>query len=696
MKMKEKLNVPKGIRYISQWQDFRLPNYPHIMDKQIPGCGFTEYGLTNDQDVVLCSPRKILLENKRDQHTEDVYYLVNDFYSEEPSPDKDLNVRLDLSISKVDKENSDSLRKRVLDPTRDKFYEKKRNELSDYIESRRYNKKPIKILVTYDSFHIVKSVLQHRNLLDTTQIIVDEFQSIFTDSRFKSDTELSFLNYLKDVQKVCYVSATPMMDEYLDQLDYFKDLPYYKLDWKTLDPSRVTRPNLKVRTTRSVFEAAKKIIDSYKSGNFEVYFRRNGEDVVGTESREAVIYVNSVNNILTIIKKSELRPEECNVLCSNTPENLSKINKKLGANFTIGKVPLKGERHKMFTFCTRTVYLGADFYSTNARTFIISDANTETLAVDISLDLPQILGRQRLEENPWKNSAEFYYKPLVESKKRGMTKKIFLERIEKKVAQTDALLRSIENSKGDIEAQQAQAENCLKLAKLLNYRDDYISVNRVPTGEKELLPDGTIVEKVLLVPVANNLVKISEQRAFDIQGIDYADRFSVFNTINEVSGLELGNQETKDFLKEYESLTTLYLKLKYLCERALENRLSNLMLDQITEKNFIDYLNILGPERLRALGYSITEINKELGIVAFDHDRLRSLVHSSFILGNRYSMSDVKTILCDIYKKCGYLKTATAKDLENFFQVSEINASITFLDGSKKRSRGYEILSKKS
>ncbi|MBR2246816.1 MAG: hypothetical protein IJ880_07330, partial [Bacilli bacterium] len=151
----------------------------------------------------------------------------------------------------------------------------------------------------------------------------------------------------------------------------------------------------------------------------------------------------------------------------------------------------------MFTFCTRTVYLGADFYSTNARTFIISDANTETLAVDISLDLPQILGRQRLEENPWKNSAEFYYKPLVESKKRGMTKKIFLERIEKKVAQTDALLRSIENSKGDIEAQQAQAENCLKLAKLLNYRDDYISVNRVPTGEKELLPDGTIVEKVL-------------------------------------------------------------------------------------------------------------------------------------------------------------------------------------------------------
>ena len=106
------------------------------------------------------------------------------------------------------------------------------------------------------------------------------------------------------------------------------------------------------------------------------------------ESKEAVIYVNSVNNILSIVGKAELRPEECNILCANTTDNQNKIKTKLGKGFSIGKVPLKGEKHKMFTFCTRTVYLGADFYSTNARTFIISDANISTLAVDISLDLP--------------------------------------------------------------------------------------------------------------------------------------------------------------------------------------------------------------------------------------------------------------------------------------------------------------------
>jgi len=32
----------------------------------------------------------------------------------------------------------------------------------------------------------------------------------------------------------------------------------------------------------------------------------------------------------------------------------------------IGDIPQRGEPHKMFTFCTSTVYIGADFYSTNA------------------------------------------------------------------------------------------------------------------------------------------------------------------------------------------------------------------------------------------------------------------------------------------------------------------------------------------
>ena len=62
------------------------------------------------------------------------------------------------------------------------------------------------------------------------------------------------------------------------------------------------------------------------------------------------------------------------------------------------------------------------------RTVVLSDANIETLAVDISLDLPQILGRQRLVENPWKDEATVYFRYLLDKSK--VNKKSFDERID--------------------------------------------------------------------------------------------------------------------------------------------------------------------------------------------------------------------------------------------------------------------------
>jgi hypothetical protein len=62
------LNVPIGIKYISDWKDFYLPQGHIIVNKIVTGCGFTEHYLRNDIPVILCSPRKALLENKHKQH----------------------------------------------------------------------------------------------------------------------------------------------------------------------------------------------------------------------------------------------------------------------------------------------------------------------------------------------------------------------------------------------------------------------------------------------------------------------------------------------------------------------------------------------------------------------------------------------------------------------------------------------------
>ena len=672
--IREKIIVPFGIRYISDWNEFRFNKFPSkcIINKQLPGCGFTEYCINGPENIILCSPRKMLLENKKDQHPDDVYLVVNEM-------DKESNI--DKDLSKVDKNISVDLSVNLEISTNSEIYKRLYHEIEEYCISRSINGLPCKILVTYDSYRVVKDILEKLNRFYTFYTIVDEFQSILHDSRFKSDTELKFLEYLKQSPTAYFVSATPMMDEYLEMLDEFKDLPYYELDWYTEDLSRVIKPDLDVFVMRSVGEKMSEIIQKYLSGDFEeIVVLRNGipTKIVSTE---AVFYVNSVNHITSIIKKNNLTPEQCNILCSKTDDNLKKIQKRLGKKFIIGKVPLEGDPHKMFTFCTRTVYLGADFYSLCARSFIFSDSNIDSLAVDISEDLPQILGRQRLKENPWKNNAIFYYRSTANY--REMKAEDFQKIINDKQKSTESLLRVysstfIESDKFEL------ALKYQKDAKASNYKDDYVAVNKIHTK------DGNIILK----PVYNNLVLVNEIRAFKIQQIDYKDRFTVFSTVhNTLTRDDIVNQEVSEFLRIYTGLTTIYDKLKLLCEYGLSSDAINIVLGQIADSDEIkSYYTSLGPQRLKSLGYNLTKIKKELGIVTFSQELLESSIYSEFKIGDKLKMSEIKNMLGKIYSSINYDATPKATDLENYFEVKRCKVTDKI---TKLRENYFEIIKKR-
>ena len=674
--MINKLNdyvVPRGIRFISELgTDFRFYKLPVkcIINKQLPGCGFTEYCLRGPENVILCSPRKMLLKNKKDQHEREVYLVVNELEKE---------VAVDKDLSKVDKSQAfiDTLKEMV--HGKDTVYNRLMNEIKDYLGERKYLGKPAKILVTYDSYRIVKDILTSLGVFEGFYTVIDEFQTILHDSKFKSSTELDFLYHLQQSHSALFVSATPMLEEYLNMLDEFDGLPYINMDWGKEDSTRVLRPSLKVLTMKSVGTKLPEIIQSYKDGNFERAIRMvNGypREII---SDEAVFYVNSVNHITSIIKKCELKPEEVNILCSDTPDNLKKIQKKLGKKFKIGEVPLKGVKPKMFTFCTRTVYLGADFYSLCARSFIFSDSNIDSLAVDISEDLPQILGRQRLFANPWKNEAIFYYRSTCDYRK--ISQKEFDKEIERKKRATNNLLRSFESAPDD--AKFDLAEKYQKDAKASNYKDDYIAVNEHQGGT--------------LIPVLNNLVLVNEIRAFRIQQIDYKDRFTVFSTIhNSLSSDDIINQRVSEFLEQYQKLGTFKAKLRYLCEFGFNDNVISIVLDQIGEHdNIKSYYTALGPQKLRALGYDRYKIEKELGIVTFSYELLESTVYNEFKVGDKLTLSGIKDRLGYLYSSINYTAVPKATDLEKFFEVRPIVIYEKKDNGSRKQIKGYELLKKK-
>ena len=669
------LKVPAGIRFLSDWDDFKFYKFPakFILDKQIPGCGFTEYCLNGIEDIILCSPRKMLLENKYGQHERDVYLVVNEM-------DPDLNIDKDLSNKVVRSRVTMKLKQE--DPKENpytKVYSRLYREISDYCYERGKNGLPRKILVTYDSYRIVQDILMNLGQFGTFYTVVDEFQSILHDSRFKSSTELEFLDYLHKSHSVIFASATPMMDEYLNMLDEFDGLPFFTLDWGSEDPNRIMKPYIRPLTMKSVGTKAEEIIQTYLNGDFEkTVVMRNGRPVE-VVSDEAVLYVNSVNHIISIIKKCELKPEQCNILCSNTEENKKKIKRKLGKGFIIGKVPKKYEKPKMFTFCTRTVYLGADFYSTCARTFIFSDSNIDSLAVDISEDLPQILGRQRLEENPWKNRANFYYRTTCDFRK--VPQEVFNKEIERKRKATEDLLSVYQKGTGSEKS--ALAITYEDNVKAYNYKNNYVAVNT---------HGGLHMQ-----PVLNNLVLVSEIRAFKIQQYDYADRCTLFTTMNnKLTPDDISNKRVSEFIEEYDSKKTYYEKMKLLCECTLNNDEVEIFLYQIPDSDPIkSHYLALGPQRLKALGYNSTKANKELGIIMFSPELLIQEIYSNFKEGEKLSLISIKSRLDLIYSSISYQSSPKATDILRYFEIKECLISIVDNDGKKKRVRGYELIKSK-
>ena len=675
---KQTIIVPKGIRYISEWNRLeegkrlkdQLPNdAPYIMNKTITGCGYTEYCITNPFPTILCSPRLVLLENKEDQHKDmdNLLYLRNDFEFNEY--DRDIS-KDDLRPVEVSPEKEEE-RKKVAEEHTRILKEKIRNHIE--LCYFKLHKSP-KFLVTYDSFRRIKEELG--DSINNYLVVVDEFQSVFCDSRFKSDTENEFLNCLRGIKNVCYLSATPMMDKYLDMLPEFKDLPYYELDWGTEDPNRVIKPYLKTKQVRrSLVTEVCKIVDTYKEGKFEKLTRQLKDGTFEeVYSKEAVIYVNSVKNICDIIRKCELTLKNTNILCSNDAENEKKIKdafKKAGDTTItketkcIGKVPKEGEPHKMFTLCTRTVYLGADFYSTNARSFIFSDANVDCLSVDITLDLPQILGRQRLEENPWKNRAELYFK--LNAKERSQDE--FDRYIKKKKKKTEELLLTYQTSP-TASSKHTYAEMCQREAKTSKYKLNYVAVNKHSGSD--------------LKPIFNNLVMVSEMRAFEIQQVDYKDRFSVFSAISkEVSNIE----DVNLCLDTLYNITNLADRYKYFC--SLEESMINSILPHLPE-SFTNYYTVLGKSRMIALGYNATDMKREYeGIMGNQEINIRDYIIPAFTIGGVYSKAEVKKKLGEIYSSAGYSKTPRAVDLGDYFVIK--NCMITNKE-TGKRDNCYQII----
>ena len=593
---KTQQTVPSGrnIKYISEWSEYKIPSGHVIVDKGVTGCGYTEYTLTNNLPTVLCSPRKLLLENKSEQHQNDlnILYLKNEI-------------------------------------TDIKSIHELKNKIRNHIFLCDEENLPIKFLVTYDSSHYIIDILKELGILKDFYFIVDEFQSIFLDSFFKSEVENDFVEYLQDCPNVLYLSATPMLFKYLEKVDTFRNLPFYQIDWS--ETGIVENIVIQRKFASSLGSECIKIIKQYLGGKFPSTFTQDNKIVFSTE---AVFYFNSISDIIRVINKCNLLPSQVNIICADDKDNKDKLSK---IGHSIGKIPLKGEPNKIFTFCTKTAYIGSDFYSNCASSYVFADPNIKSLALDISLDLPQIVGRQRSRENPFKNKIVIFYKTKRKTDK-DLTEEEFDKTQEERRNSTEKLLNGF--NKLSLGEQKEYIQKLKADIEISRYERDFVSISK-KTGK----------------PVYNSFIEISQERGWEISQKEYQDKISVTKSLESLtsnlseyqSDLE---KEVQEFLDtKFYSTGLFHEKMRLYCEfmdkYSGDKEVSDMIYFKIKNSDFRKYYNFYGTSGCSAKKY-IKKLLEEGMMDVSKESELSSAIFNKFKAGDRFTKKDVKQILQDI------------------------------------------------
>lgn len=244
-------------------------------------------------------------------------------------------------------------------------------EILDYMQN--HPKK--KIAVTYDKLEHLIYLLEQNGYEPYSRfyLLVDEWHILFNSYAFRNEAVKKVLFHSRKFEKVTYMTATPIEDEFI--LNELKDLPIVEVSW----PNTV-KVNIKpVITARPINEVCRLITDALTGKMFgNLHF-----------------FVNSVDFIAEAISKSNLKPDQVRVICSNntSPGRGRKSNQnKLGIEYQIATttVPVK-----QINFYTSTCFEGCDIYDENGRTYIVSDKNKSHTLLDISTLIIQICGRIR-------------------------------------------------------------------------------------------------------------------------------------------------------------------------------------------------------------------------------------------------------------------------------------------------------------
>ena len=182
-----------------------------------------------------------------------------------------------------------------------------------------------------------------------------------------------------------------------------------------------------------------------------------------------------------------------------------------------------------------------------------------------------------------------------------------------------------------------------------------------------------------------------------------------YNYLKEKLGFNLDDfnnyQESRlssnsdDFVKksvdEFNGIKAVRDRLKFMIEyskTASKENLGNFL--ELIPGKYKDYYDIVGPDIITACSYVESEIKKKWRETLSNgeiKDEVTDKIYRTFIVGQRYTKSDIKDVLNNLYEKLGYKKKAKATDLELYY----IMKYVKFQDSEGKWTNGFELIGRK-
>lgn len=330
-----------------------LEDLPHncIFNKVVTGCGGTTIALKNGENYVIVVPTTELIENK-------CY------------PPKDENGN--SIVWKAENRKAGLSQVRNLFGLYGTFTPTLKKGLKEYL-SKEGTKK---IMCTYDKIPSLVSLIIPKEY----RLLVDEYHNLLKIYSYRKEAVEGVLEHFNEFKSYCFMSATPIAMDF--KPDALKDVEEYIADWKHIEPLTI----LPYKTNRAYMLTAN-LIKAYQR---EGYIKKDE-----LKSYEAYFFINSVTEIKKILEYTHLTNDDCRIICADEDKNRR----------TLGEYQISSstDAPKKFNFITSKSFEGVDFYSETGICYVVSNIHNEHTLLSVDMDIPQIAGRIRNTNNPFRN-----------------------------------------------------------------------------------------------------------------------------------------------------------------------------------------------------------------------------------------------------------------------------------------------------